>query len=44
MVFPENLKTRMNTRKTRNNNGCGHLYFVVGVGGLEPLKNGLKTV
>nr|DAI80070.1 MAG TPA: hypothetical protein [Caudoviricetes sp.] len=44
MVFRKTLKTRMNTRKARNHNGCGHLLFMVGVGGLEPLKNGLKTV
>nr|DAI51426.1 MAG TPA: hypothetical protein [Caudoviricetes sp.] len=43
MTFLKNPQSRMNTRKTRNHKDCGHLFFVVGVGGLEPLKNGLKT-
>ena len=33
----------MNTRKTRNHNGCGHLFFVVGVGGLEPPASWSRT-
>ena len=35
-------QTRMNTRKTRNPMGCGSFRFLVGVGGLEPLKMSAK--
>ena len=36
-------QTRMNKGKTRNHNGCGSFCILVGVGGLEPLKCGVKT-
>lgn len=42
MVFSKNLKTRMNTRKTRNHKGCGSFVLMVELRGVEPLKMGLK--
>lgn len=43
MVFPKNLKIRMNTRKTRNHKGCGPFALMVELRGVEPLKSVLKT-
>ena len=42
MVFPKNLKTRMNTRKIRNHKGYGSFVLMVELRGVEPLKMGLK--